>query len=196
SDRSSPAYPNVFASPPLPRPPWPSRQRKISDSPEQTPPNVGGLPQSQPFFQPSFSNQATLCSMFETLTIGISRFASMSSALPMVAALFPPGRATRPPSSAGRGMGHQTDRQRRRQGNDHRGVGDPDHQPLSTGDRVVARNRMPPALPQREQPDRQHQQQQGRAGHDQRHHTDRIAGDPERPAERAGDTATVERRDR
>ena len=37
------------------------------------PPKSGGSPQSQPFFQPSFSNQAKLSSMLDTLRIGIRR---------------------------------------------------------------------------------------------------------------------------
>src|SRR5262249_52159009 len=71
SAESSPSGPNVILRELLPRPPWAFWQRKISQSPEQTPPNVGGLPQSHPFFHPSFSNQAKLCWIFETLRIGV-----------------------------------------------------------------------------------------------------------------------------
>src|SRR5262245_57109499 len=63
---SSPSGPNVLFTPPLPRPPCPSSHRKISQSPENTAPNVGGSPQSQAFFHPSFSNQSKLSAMSET----------------------------------------------------------------------------------------------------------------------------------
>ena len=62
----------------LPRPPSAPWQRKIAHSPEQTDPNVGGLPQSKPFFQPSFSNQAKLSTMSEMFRIGVTAFASMA----------------------------------------------------------------------------------------------------------------------
>ena len=39
------------------------------------PPNVGGLPQSQPFVYPSFSNHAKLSTILETLRIGVRRLA-------------------------------------------------------------------------------------------------------------------------
>src|SRR5262245_48240571 len=69
---------NVILSSPLPRPPCAPWQRKISQSPEQTPPNVGGLPQSQAFCHPSFSNHAKLCWMSETLSIGVSPLACIA----------------------------------------------------------------------------------------------------------------------
>src|SRR5258705_12502257 len=56
-----------------PREPCPFSQRNISTSPLHTPPKLGGSPQSQPFFQPSFSNQAKLSAIFETLRIGVRR---------------------------------------------------------------------------------------------------------------------------
>src|SRR5882724_385971 len=76
-DSSSP-MPNVAVLEPLPRPPCPSWQRKISQSPEQTPPNVGGSPQSHPFFQPSFSNHAKLSRILDTSRIGTKRWASIA----------------------------------------------------------------------------------------------------------------------
>src|SRR4249920_2069084 len=66
SDVSSPSGPNVALTPPWPRPPCAPSQRKISQCPEQTPPKVGGSPQSQPFSQPSFSNQRKLSARFDT----------------------------------------------------------------------------------------------------------------------------------
>src|SRR5262249_33799568 len=45
--------------------------------PEQTEPNVGGLPQSKPLVQPSFSNQAKLSMMSDTFRIGVTACASM-----------------------------------------------------------------------------------------------------------------------
>jgi hypothetical protein len=48
---------------------------KISHSPELTAPNVGGVPQSQLFFQPHFSNQAKLAEMSDTFNIGVTFFA-------------------------------------------------------------------------------------------------------------------------
>src|SRR2546425_861245 len=74
---SSPSGPNVAAFAPLPRPPWPPWQRKISHSPDPTAPKVGGVPQSQHFLQPHFSNQAKLAAMSETFSIGVTPFASM-----------------------------------------------------------------------------------------------------------------------
>jgi hypothetical protein len=67
----------VIFTPPLPRPPWAPWHKKISHSPEQTPPKVGGSPHSQPFFQPSFSNQPKLSAMSDTFKIGVSLLASM-----------------------------------------------------------------------------------------------------------------------
>src|SRR4029077_14285962 len=52
--------------------------RKISHSPAQTPPKLAGVPQSQPFLHPSLSNQEKLCSISDTLRIGVSRLANMS----------------------------------------------------------------------------------------------------------------------
>src|SRR5580704_11711527 len=69
---SSPSGPNVKIFAPLPRLPCPPRQRKISHSPEPTDPNVGGVPQSQHFFQPHFSNHAMLATMSETFKIGVT----------------------------------------------------------------------------------------------------------------------------
>ncbi len=57
---------------PLPRPPWPSWQRKISTLPLLTAPNPGGSPQSQSFFHPSLSNHAMLSAKFETFNIGVT----------------------------------------------------------------------------------------------------------------------------
>src|SRR5215475_13095149 len=56
---------------PLPRPPCAPSQRKISHSPEPTAPNVGGVPQSQHFFQPHFSNHAKLAAISVTFRIGV-----------------------------------------------------------------------------------------------------------------------------
>src|SRR5215813_9457053 len=70
----------VVLLPLLPRPPWAPSHRKISYSPEQTPPQVGGSPQCHPFFHPSFSNQAKLSRMSETFKIGVRRLASMAEA--------------------------------------------------------------------------------------------------------------------
>jgi hypothetical protein len=75
SSESSLSGPNVVGDELRPRPPCPPSQRKISHSPEQTPPKLGGSPHSQPFFQPSYSNQAKLARMSETLRIGVSAFA-------------------------------------------------------------------------------------------------------------------------
>src|SRR5437899_3040182 len=66
----------------LPRPPWPFSHRKISHSPEQTPPKDGGSPQSHAFFHPSFSNHAKLSRILETFRIGFSRFAIIIAILP------------------------------------------------------------------------------------------------------------------
>src|SRR6266851_1240532 len=73
----SPSCPNVEAFAPLPRPPWPPWQRKISHWPDPTAPKVGGVPQSQHFLQPHFSNQAKLAEISETFSIGVTPFASM-----------------------------------------------------------------------------------------------------------------------
>src|SRR5215510_12094577 len=78
SAASSPSEPNVFVRVLLPRPPWAFKQRKISQSPEHTPPNVAGSPQSQPFCHPSFSNQAKLFWKSETFRIGVNRLASIA----------------------------------------------------------------------------------------------------------------------
>src|SRR5690242_7921137 len=74
---SSPPGPNVAVFAPRPRPPCPPWQRKISHSPEPTAPNVGGVPQSQSFFQPHFSNHAKLAAMSDTFRIGVTAFAFM-----------------------------------------------------------------------------------------------------------------------
>ncbi len=76
---SSPSGPNVELFAPLPRLPCPPWQRKISHSPEPTAPKVGGVPQSQHFFQPHFSNHAKLAAMSDTFKIGVMCFASMAS---------------------------------------------------------------------------------------------------------------------
>src|SRR5258707_2310980 len=76
-----PSGPNVILTAPLPRPPCPFSHRKISHSPEQTPPKSGGSPQSQAFFHPSFSNHAKLSWILETFKIGVSRLASMAAIL-------------------------------------------------------------------------------------------------------------------
>ena len=57
------SFRNVVVLGPLPRPPWAPWQRKISDSPAPTAPKIGGVPQSQHFFQPHFLNQAKLAAM-------------------------------------------------------------------------------------------------------------------------------------
>src|SRR5579863_352058 len=74
---SSPSGPKVEVLVPLPRPPCPPWQRKISHLPDPTAPNAGGVPQSQHFLQPHFSNQAKLAPMSETFKIGVSCLASM-----------------------------------------------------------------------------------------------------------------------
>jgi hypothetical protein len=63
--------PNVFGNPVRPRPPCPPSHKKISESSQHTPPNVGGVPQSHAFFQPSFSNHSKLCFKSETFRIGV-----------------------------------------------------------------------------------------------------------------------------
>src|SRR5712672_3165535 len=83
SPLSSPLGPNVIREAPLPRPPCPSSHRNISQVPEQTPPNVGGCPQSHPFVHPSFSNHLKLCWMLETFKMGVSLFAFILSSLPV-----------------------------------------------------------------------------------------------------------------
>src|ERR1043165_10155107 len=75
---SSPSGPNVISDSLLPRPPWPSSQRKISHSPEQTPPNVGGSPQPHDFSPPSFANQSKLSLMLETFRMGLILFACIA----------------------------------------------------------------------------------------------------------------------
>src|SRR5437899_12725797 len=74
---SSPFDVNVVTFEPLPRPPCAPWQRKISHSPDPTAPKVGGVPQSQHFRHPHFSNQAKLAEMSETFSIGVTPFASM-----------------------------------------------------------------------------------------------------------------------
>jgi hypothetical protein len=73
----SPVGPNVAVFAPRPRPPWPPWQRKISHSPDPTAPKVGGVPQSQHFLQPHFSNQVKLAAMSDTFRIGVIAFAFM-----------------------------------------------------------------------------------------------------------------------
>lgn len=70
--------PNVIMRSLLPRPPCAFRHKKISHAPEQTPPKIGGPPQSQPFCQPSFSNQAKHCCISVTLRSGVIALAWMS----------------------------------------------------------------------------------------------------------------------
>src|SRR6184192_3268130 len=74
---SSPCGPNVQAFAPRPRLPWPPWQRKISHSPDPTAPKVGGVPQSQHFLQPHFSNHTKLLEMSDTFNIGVMCFAFM-----------------------------------------------------------------------------------------------------------------------
>src|SRR5713226_640499 len=74
---SSPSGPNVEAFAPLPRLPWPPWQRKISHSPDPTDPKVGGVPQSQHFLQPHFSNHAKLAAISDTFKIGVRPLAFM-----------------------------------------------------------------------------------------------------------------------
>src|SRR5262245_17657154 len=81
-------WPFVVGSATLRPPPCAPWHRKISHSPEQTDPNVGGLLQSKPFFQPSFSNQAKLSTMSETFRIGVTAFASMAVLLRIGAAAY------------------------------------------------------------------------------------------------------------
>ena len=76
---SSPPGPNVELFVPLPRLPWPPWQRKISHSPDPTDPKVGGVPQSQHFFQPHLSNHRKLRAMSDTFKIGVMCFASMAA---------------------------------------------------------------------------------------------------------------------
>src|SRR5580700_4468787 len=75
---SSPSGPNVEVFAPLPRLPCPPRQRKISHSPDPTDPKVGGVPQSQHFFQPHFANHTKLAAMSDTFKIGVIAFAYMA----------------------------------------------------------------------------------------------------------------------
>src|SRR5438105_15616410 len=72
---SSPSGPKVNVLGPRPRPPWPSRHRKISDPADSTEPNPGPAAEasgfhSNPLRQPSFSNQAKLSPMSETFRLG------------------------------------------------------------------------------------------------------------------------------
>ncbi len=78
SPASSPSTVKVVVFAPLPRPPCAPAQRKISHSPEPTAPNVGGVPQSQHFLQPHFSNHAKLAAMSDTFNIGVTCFAFIS----------------------------------------------------------------------------------------------------------------------
>src|ERR1700719_1543623 len=80
---SSPSGPNVALLSPFPRPPCPFWHRNISQCPEQTPPNVGGLPQPQAFCHPNSSNHVKLSTMLETLRMGLSR-------LPCIAECYQP----------------------------------------------------------------------------------------------------------
>jgi hypothetical protein len=73
----SPSGPNVDVFAPLPQPPWPPWQRKISHSPEPTAPKLGGFPQSQHFLHPHFSNHVKLALMSDTFKIGVMCFAFM-----------------------------------------------------------------------------------------------------------------------
>jgi hypothetical protein len=75
---SSPSGPNVELFAPLPRLPWLPWQRNISHSPDPTDPKVGGVPQSQHFLQPHFSNHAKLAGMSDTFKIGVMCFASIA----------------------------------------------------------------------------------------------------------------------
>jgi hypothetical protein len=77
SASSSPSRVNVVVLEPLPRPPCAPWQRKMQASPEPTAPKVGGVPQSQSFFQPHFSNHAKLAAMSETLRMGVMALASI-----------------------------------------------------------------------------------------------------------------------
>jgi hypothetical protein len=65
----------VDAFAPLPRPPCPPWQRKLSHSPDPTAPHVGSVPHSQPFLQPHLPNHAKLAEMSETFSISVSPFA-------------------------------------------------------------------------------------------------------------------------
>src|SRR5258706_16273156 len=56
---------------PFPRPPCAPWHRKISHSPEPTAPKVGGVPQSQHFFQPHLANHAKLAGKSETFKTGV-----------------------------------------------------------------------------------------------------------------------------
>src|SRR5260370_27753010 len=60
---------DVFA--PLPRPPCPPWQRKISHSPDPTAPKVVSFPQSQHFLHPHFSNHPKLNEMSTTFRLGL-----------------------------------------------------------------------------------------------------------------------------
>jgi hypothetical protein len=77
SPASSPSFWNVVVFAPRPRPPCAPLQRKISHSPEPMAPNVGGVPESQSFFHPHFSNHAKLAAMSDTFNIGVMAFAFM-----------------------------------------------------------------------------------------------------------------------
>src|SRR5258708_25825316 len=57
---------------PFPRPPCPPRHMKISHGPQPTAPNPVGSPHRHNSFHPSFSNQATLTSISDTLSIEVT----------------------------------------------------------------------------------------------------------------------------
>src|SRR5262249_33528052 len=93
---SSPPGPKVAAFAPRPRLPCPPRQRKISHSPDPTDPNVGGVPQSQHFLQPHFSNHAKLAALSDTFRIGVMAFAFMEegySIFPLLERSLPAARS-------------------------------------------------------------------------------------------------------
>src|SRR6266481_8362954 len=56
---------------PFPRPPCAPWHGKISHSPEPTAPKVGGVPQSQHFYQPHLANHAKLAGKSETFKTGL-----------------------------------------------------------------------------------------------------------------------------
>jgi len=81
--RFVPIHLNVVAFVLLPRPPCAPWQRNIwTSSPEYTAPNLGGVPQSHPFFQPHFSNHAKLVAISVTFNIGVIPFAFIARSIP------------------------------------------------------------------------------------------------------------------
>jgi hypothetical protein len=54
-----------------------SLTQKTSHAPEPAATNLGGVPQSQSFFHPHFSNQAKLAAISETFNIGVRACAFM-----------------------------------------------------------------------------------------------------------------------